>query len=31
LSDRVASLNGKLVIDSPPGAGTRIRAEIPLE
>jgi len=31
LSDRVASLNGKLVIDSPPGAGTRIRAEIQLE
>jgi PAS domain S-box-containing protein len=31
LSDRVASLNGKLVIDSPPGAGTHIRAEIPLE
>jgi PAS domain S-box-containing protein len=31
LSDRVVSLNGKLVIDSPPGAGTRIRAEIPLE
>jgi PAS domain S-box-containing protein len=31
LSDRVASLNGKLVIDSPPGTGTRIRAEIPLE
>jgi PAS domain S-box-containing protein len=31
LSDRVASLNGKLVIDSPPGSGTRIRAEIPLE
>ena len=31
LSDRVSSLNGKLVIDSPPGAGTRIRAEIPLE
>ncbi|MGZ4405885.1 MAG: histidine kinase [Gaiellaceae bacterium] len=31
LSDRVASLNGKLMIDSPPGAGTRIRVEIPLE
>jgi PAS domain S-box-containing protein len=31
LSDRVASLNGKLAIDSPPGTGTRIRAEIPLE
>jgi PAS domain S-box-containing protein len=31
LSDRVASLRGKLSIDSPPGAGTRVRAEIPLE
>jgi signal transduction histidine kinase len=31
LADRVASLNGKLVIDSPRGAGTRVRAEIPLE
>ena len=31
LADRVASLNGKLSIDSPPGAGTRVRAEIPLE
>jgi PAS domain S-box-containing protein len=31
LSDRVSSLRGKLSIDSPPGAGTRVRAEIPLE
>jgi PAS domain S-box-containing protein len=31
LADRVASLNGKLAIDSPPGVGTRVRAEIPLE
>ncbi|MGZ8701817.1 MAG: histidine kinase [Gaiellaceae bacterium] len=31
LADRVASLNGKLAVDSPPGAGTRVRAEIPLE
>jgi PAS domain S-box-containing protein len=31
LADRLASLNGKLAIDSPPGAGTRVRAEIPLE
>ena len=30
LADRVASLNGKLAIDSRPGAGTRVRAEIPL-
>ncbi|MDX6409249.1 MAG: hypothetical protein QOE13_2320 [Gaiellaceae bacterium] len=31
LADRVASLSGKLAVDSPPGAGTRVRAEIPLE
>lgn len=31
LADRVAALSGKLAIDSPPGAGTRVRAEIPLE
>ena len=31
LADRVASLSGKLAIDSPQGTGTRIRAEIPLE
>jgi signal transduction histidine kinase len=31
LADRVASLSGKLAIDSPPGVGTRVRAEIPLE
>jgi PAS domain S-box-containing protein len=31
LSDRLASLSGKLDVVSPPGAGTRIRAEIPLE
>ena len=31
LADRVASLSGKLDIDSPRGGGTRIRAEIPLE
>jgi signal transduction histidine kinase/uncharacterized protein YhfF len=30
LVDRVESLGGKLEIDSPRGAGTRIRAEIPL-
>ena len=29
LSDRVAALEGRLAIVSPPGAGTRIRAEIP--
>ena len=31
LADRIASLSGRLTVDSPPGAGTRLRAEIPLE
>ncbi|TML25972.1 MAG: hypothetical protein E6G26_12840 [Actinobacteria bacterium] len=31
LADRVASLNGKLDVESPPGSGTCVRAEIPLE
>jgi signal transduction histidine kinase len=30
LADRVEALGGKLVIDSPHGAGTRIMAELPL-
>jgi len=30
LADRVAALNGSLEVESPPGQGTRIRAEIPL-
>ncbi len=30
LADRVAALDGVLSVDSPEGAGTRIRAEIPL-
>jgi signal transduction histidine kinase len=29
LRDRVASVGGELTLDSPPGAGTSIRAEIP--
>ncbi len=29
LADRVAALGGQLTVDSPPGAGTRVRAEIP--
>ncbi|MEX2195856.1 MAG: histidine kinase [Thermoleophilaceae bacterium] len=29
LTDRVAALDGRLVLESPPGAGTRVRAEIP--
>jgi PAS domain S-box-containing protein len=31
LADRVAALSGQLDVASPPGAGTRVRAEIPLE
>jgi signal transduction histidine kinase len=30
LSDRVAALDGRLELHSPPGKGTRLRAEIPL-
>jgi signal transduction histidine kinase len=30
LTDRVAALEGTLEVDSPPGEGTRITAEIPL-
>jgi signal transduction histidine kinase len=30
LTDRVAALDGRLDLHSPPGAGTRLRAEIPL-
>jgi signal transduction histidine kinase len=30
LADRVAALDGRLSLDSPAGAGTRLRAEIPL-
>jgi signal transduction histidine kinase len=30
LHDRVAALNGTLVVDSPVARGTRIRVEIPL-
>jgi signal transduction histidine kinase len=29
LADRVEALGGRLVVDSPPGAGTRLRAEVP--
>ena len=31
LSDRVAALDGHFEVDSPPGAGTRLRAELPCE
>jgi signal transduction histidine kinase len=30
LSDRVAALDGRLELSSPPGGGTRLRAEFPL-
>jgi signal transduction histidine kinase len=30
LADRVQALDGRLAISSPPGAGTRLRAEIPV-
>jgi signal transduction histidine kinase len=30
LADRVAALSGRLELDSPPGAGTRVRAVIPV-
>jgi signal transduction histidine kinase len=29
LADRVEALGGRLLVESPPGAGTRVRAEIP--
>ena len=29
LADRVEALGGRLEIDSPPGVGTTLRAEIP--
>jgi len=31
LNDRVAALEGRLDLSSPPGGGTRLRAELPLE
>jgi signal transduction histidine kinase len=31
LYDRVAAVDGELTIDSPPGAGTRLRARIPTD
>jgi signal transduction histidine kinase len=30
LQDRIAAFDGTLTVDSPPGAGTRVHAEIPL-
>jgi PAS domain S-box-containing protein len=31
LADRVAALDGSLTVESPRGAGTRVRAELPLD
>jgi signal transduction histidine kinase len=31
LTDRVEALGGSISIESPPGIGTRITAELPLE
>ena len=31
VADRVAALGGRLRIESPPGGGTRLTAEVPLE
>ena len=30
LADRVSALDGRLELESPPGAGTRVTAELPL-
>ena len=30
LKDRVEALSGRILLDSPPGAGTRLRAELPI-
>jgi signal transduction histidine kinase len=30
LGDRVSALGGRLVLDSPPGAGTRVSAQLPV-
>jgi signal transduction histidine kinase len=31
LADRLAVLDGRLEVDSPPGGGTRLTAAIPLQ
>ena len=31
LADRVEALGGRLALESPPGAGTTVRAVLPLE
>jgi signal transduction histidine kinase len=31
LTDRIGALDGRLEVDSPPGGGTRLRAEIPCD
>ena len=30
LKDRVEALGGRILLDSTPGAGTRLRAELPI-
>jgi signal transduction histidine kinase len=30
LADRLATINGRLVVESPPGGGTRLEAELPV-
>ena len=30
LADRIEALGGRLEVDSPPGAGTRVSARLPL-
>ncbi|MGB0093435.1 MAG: hypothetical protein WBP81_13025 [Solirubrobacteraceae bacterium] len=30
LKDRVKALSGRILLDSPPGAGTSLRAELPI-
>jgi PAS domain S-box-containing protein len=30
LADRVEALDGRLIVDSPPGGGTRVRVEVPV-
>jgi signal transduction histidine kinase len=31
LIDRVDALGGRIIVSSPPGQGTRIRVELPVE
>jgi signal transduction histidine kinase len=31
LADRIEALGGSLAVDSPPGSGTRVTAELPCD